>query len=44
MTSYNAPQIAMLDVVDGDDGFDGHNNVAEVTLMRKNEKYVPRPL
>ena len=34
LISYNAPEIKILDVVSGFDGWYGHNNVAEIKLRR----------
>ena len=31
VTSYTAPRIGILDVIDGDSGWDNHNGVADVS-------------
>ena len=43
VTSYNAPRITILDVVEGDSGWHAHNNVAEVMLAHKSKEFGSPP-
>jgi hypothetical protein len=43
VTSYCAPSITFLDVLDGDAGWDNHNGVAEVILGKSSNGAKPSP-